>query len=77
MLAGMSASVSVAGVAEHHALVACALLLVEALTLGDALRDVGGLLLDRHEDRAGAAVEAHARVRVADVELTTSRTTVG
>ena len=54
-------------VAEHQALVAGALLLVEALALGHALRDVGRLLLDRREHRAGLVVEAHRGVGVADV----------
>src|SRR5207249_3190882 len=48
----------VAGVAEHHALVACALLLEEPLALGDALRDVERLPLDRRHDGAAVAVEA-------------------
>jgi hypothetical protein len=46
-------------VAEHEALIAGALLLVEALALGHALRDVGALLLDGGEDGARVAVEAH------------------
>ena len=37
----------VGGVAEHQALVAGALLLVQAVALVHALRDVGALLLDR------------------------------
>ena len=57
----------VARVAEHQALIAGALLLVEALALGHALRDVGRLRLDRREHGAGVAVEAHLRARVADV----------
>src|SRR6185312_5985219 len=58
----------VAGVAEHHALVASALLVlgVDALAV-DALGDVGRLLLDGREHAAGLVVEAHVGVRVADV----------
>src|SRR5207247_5325908 len=51
----------VAGVAEHHALVARALLLEEPLALGDALRDVERLPLDRRHDGAAVAVEAALR----------------
>ena len=51
----------VAGVAEHHALVAGALPGV------DALGDVGRLLVDRHQHRAGVGVEAHGAVGVADL----------
>ena len=57
----------VAGVAEHQALIAGALLLVEPFAFGDALRDVGRLRLDRREHAAGLVVEAHRRVGVADV----------
>ena len=57
----------VARVAEHEALVAGALLLVEALALGHALRDVRALLLDGDEHGARVGVEAHVRARVADV----------
>ena len=41
----------VAGKAEHQALVAGALLLVQALALGDALRDVRALLAQRPPSR--------------------------
>src|SRR5438477_60399 len=57
----------VAGVAEHHALVARALLLEEPLALGDALRDVERLPLDRRHDGAAVAVEAALGGGVADV----------
>ena len=57
----------VARVAEHHPLVAGALLLEQALALGDALGDVGRLPLDRGDDGAGIAVEAALRGGVADV----------
>ena len=50
----------VAGVAEHHALVAGAARV-------DALADVGRLLVDRDQHAAGVAVEAHLAVGVADV----------
>ena len=58
----------VAGVAEHHPLVAGALLVagVDALAV-DALGDVGRLLLERHHDAAGLPVEAHRGVAVADL----------
>ena len=66
----------VAGVAEHQALVAGALLvqlvlvaLDPVLVRGvDALRDVRGLRADGHRDAAGGAVEALLRGVVADVE---------
>ena len=66
----------VAGVAEHQALVACALAVerVGAPELAllervvDALGDVRGLLADRHRDAAGLAVEALDRAVVADAE---------
>ena len=45
----------VAREAEHHALVAGALLLEQALALGDALGDVGRLPLDRGDDGAAVA----------------------
>ena len=63
-------------VAEHHPLVARAGL-VERIVVGrivlglvggvDTLRDVGRLLVDRHDDAAGVRVEAPLRVRVADL----------
>ena len=49
----------VAGVAEHHPLVAGAAGV-------DPLPDVGRLLVDRHQHRAGVAVEAHVAAGVAD-----------
>ncbi len=57
----------VAGVAEHHALVACALLVVGVAAgrtaanlfgLVDALGDIGRLLVDGHHHATGLAVEA-------------------
>src|ERR1043166_4211393 len=57
----------VAGVAEHPALIARALLLVQSFAFGDALRDVGRLSLDGRDDRAGVAVEASGGVSIADV----------
>ena len=63
----------VAGVAEHHALVAgadqvggvgAALLVLEGLV--DAHGDVGGLLVDGGHDGAGAVVEAVGGIGVAD-----------
>jgi hypothetical protein len=65
----------VAGVAEHHALVAGALQLelvlgrpgaADLFALVHALRDVGALLVDADDDAAGVAVEAVQRVVVAD-----------
>ncbi len=66
----------VAGVAEHQALVAGALLVelvlvaLDALLVGgvDALRDVRGLGADGHRHAAGGAVEALLRGVVADLE---------
>jgi hypothetical protein len=57
----------VAGVSEHHPLVARSLLLEESLALGHADRDVGRLALDRGDDRAGVAAEPGFGRRVADV----------
>ena len=66
----------VAGVAEHHALVARAdalvgVALVQAVlglpALVDALRDVGALVVDGVQHAAGVAVEAVLRAVVADV----------
>ncbi len=57
----------VAREAEHHPLVAGALLLVETLALRDALRDVLRLLAERDEHAAGLGVESHVRGRVSDV----------
>src|SRR5262249_59611580 len=57
----------VAGVAEHHALVARPLLLEQPLARGHALGDVRRLLLDRDDYRAAVAVEARFGTRVADV----------
>ena len=54
-----------AGEAEHHALVAGALLLV--LVGVDAHRDVGALPLDRHEHAARVGVKAHVGADVADL----------
>ncbi len=66
----------VARVAEHHALVAGALLVELVLFTGgtgpdlfgvvDALGDVGRLLVERHHHTAGVAVEAERFVVVAD-----------
>ena len=55
-----------AGVAEHHALVAGALLAVEALVAGNAHVNVGRLLVDAGHDGAGFSVEAKFRIVVAD-----------
>ena len=49
----------VGGIAEHHALIACAAGV-------HALGDVAGLLVDAGDDRAGVGVEAVQRVVVAD-----------
>ena len=58
----------VAREAEHQALIAGALFLVQAFALGDALRDVGRLRLDRGQDGAHVAVEADFGAVVADVD---------
>ena len=58
----------VARESEHQALVAGALFLVQAFALGDALRDVGRLGLDRGQDRTHIAVEADFGAVVADVD---------
>ena len=54
----------VAGVAEHHALIARALILVHDAVY--ALSDVGGLLVEADQHSAGVAVEAVLRAVVAD-----------
>ena len=56
----------VAGVAEHQALVAGALVHVQSLALVHALGDVGRLPVDRGEHGAGIVVEADFRAVVAD-----------
>ena len=55
----------VAGIAEHQALVACALLLKAGAV--DALVDLGRLLADDVDDRTGRPVKAHIRRVIADV----------
>ena len=64
---GISSSRLPAGVAEHHALVAGALLGVQPLAGGNALRDIGRLLVQRDQHAAGTVVEAVFGVVVADV----------
>ena len=54
----------VAGISEHHPLVAGPLLLVRARV--DSHGDLGRLLLDGDEDRAALGVEPHRAVGVAD-----------
>jgi hypothetical protein len=56
----------VAGIAEHQALVARALVEVEALAFVHALRDVLRLLAVGDDHRAGMRVEADRRIVVAD-----------
>src|SRR5208282_3233206 len=53
---------------EHQALVARALFLVESLALGNALRDIGRLWLDRGQNRAIVAVKAALGAVVTDSE---------
>jgi hypothetical protein len=57
---------SVSSQAEHHALVARALVLLRLAH--DAARDVGRLLVQQVEDAAAVAVEAHRGVVVADLQ---------
>ena len=71
---GMSVVGLVARVAEHHALVAGADLVVEVAGAGallerlvDTHRDVGRLLVDRDDDAARLAVDAERGVGVADL----------
>src|SRR6185503_18643886 len=56
----------VAGETEHEALVARALVEIEALALVDALRDVGRLLVVAHQHAAALVVEADRGIVVAD-----------
>ena len=57
----------VGGVAEHHALVAGAGVAGRVRGAVDPLRDVGRLLVDRVDDRAGVGAEAEVGVDVADL----------
>ena len=57
----------VAGVAEHQALVAGALFLVQAFAFVDALADVGALGVQGHQHRAVVGLKADAGFGVADV----------
>ena len=57
----------VAGVAEHQALVARALLLVQALACGDALGDVRRLPVDRDQHHVGRGVADLAHCAPGDV----------
>ena len=51
---------------EHEPLVAGALLLVQTGSLGDALCDVGALLIERDQDGTAPSVESLRRIVVAD-----------
>ena len=64
---GISSGVSLAGVAEHQALVAGADVLALLAVLVHALGDVGRLLAEGDHDGAGLGVEAHLARRVADL----------
>src|SRR5579872_56863 len=55
------------GIAEHEALVAGALLLVQPVSFVHTLGDVGALALDGREHRARGRIESHRRVDVTDV----------
>ena len=55
----------VAGIAEHQALIACALLFW-ALAI-NALINIRALLADHIDDRAGVAIKANVRVVVTDI----------
>ena len=57
----------IAGIAEHHALIAGALFLVQPFAFGNALRNIRRLLLDRGKNRAGVAVESHGGIGVTDI----------
>src|SRR5262245_52954194 len=57
----------IASVAEHHALIAGSLLLVQTFAFGDSLGDIRRLLFDGGQDRTGGAVETHGGIRVTDV----------
>ena len=57
----------VAGKAEHHALVARALFLVETFPLGYSLINVLGLLAECGQHGAGVGVKTEGRVSEADV----------
>ena len=53
---------------EHQALIAGALFLVQPLSLGDPLRDIGRLRLDRRQHRAPIAVETDLGAVVSDFD---------
>ena len=80
---GISSSVSLARVAEHHPLVAGADPVERVVVAGvvlhlvrrvDALRDVGRLLVDRDDHAARVGVEAVLGARVADLARSAART---
>ena len=57
----------IARVAEHHTLIAGALLFVQTFAFSHALRDIGRLLLDRGQDGASMPVESHGGIGVTDL----------
>ena len=63
----------VAGKSEHHALIACALLVRIVIGRIHAHRDILRLLVDRRQNRAASSVEAILRVIVADLRDRVSR----
>ena len=54
----------IAGIAEHHALIARALIFIHLAIY--ALRDIGGLIIDADQYAAAVAVEAEFRAVIAD-----------
>ena len=63
----------VAGKSEHHALIACPLLIRIVIGRIHAHRDILRLLVDRRQNRAASSVEAILRVIVADLRDRVSR----
>jgi hypothetical protein len=54
-------------VAEHKSLVAGTLLFVQALTFGDALRNIGTLFADTNQDGTVIIIETHFGIRISYV----------
>ena len=57
----------IAGISEHHALIACALFLEESLAFGHALRNIGGLGVNAEENFAGRGGESDVGGCITDV----------
>ena len=56
----------IACITEHHTLVSRTLFFVKALAFGNALRNIGRLLMHRHQNPAALRIEAEIRIVIAD-----------